>query len=299
MPGLNIDTVAAKLNYFARTSDGGKPYNYVAKQPVGVPQSNSQAEEYVLQIENVRGKEDAYSLDTSGFYFGKHAASHKSFANNEEVEKEYYPESIELIKRLTGASKVVLFDHMSSTPRPTAFKSDELATTQAIRRRVEGSSGLDPNKRGPVSRVHVDQTPLAAHNRVRRHLPEEEAEERLKHRFQIINLWRPISHPAEDWPLAVCDFRSVNWEKDLIPAELRYSDNIGETFAVKHNPEHKWKYVRGLTPEEFILIKCYDSIEDGSVAVLTPHTAFQDPTTPAGAPARESIELRALVFYDD
>ena len=43
----------------------------------------------------------------------------------------------------------------------------------------------------------------------------------------------------------------------------------------------------------------YDSIEDGSVAVLTPHTAFEDPTTPAGAPPRESIEIRALVFYDD
>ena len=41
-----------------------------------------------------------------------------------------------------------------------------------------------------------------------------------------------------------------------------------------------------------------ESIQDGSVAEFTPHTAFDDPTTPKGAPHRESIELRTLVFYD-
>ncbi|KAG7091359.1 hypothetical protein E1B28_010401 [Marasmius oreades] len=54
-----------------------------------------------------------------------------------------------------------------------------------------------------------------------------------------------------------------------------------------------------MTPEEFVLFKCYDSVEDGSVAVSTPHTAFEDPTTVAGTPPWQSIELRALVFYDD
>ena len=42
----------------------------------------------------------------------------------------------------------------------------------------------------------------------------------------------------------------------------------------------------------------FDSVQDGSVAVFTPHTGFEDPTTPKDAPFRESIELRALVFYD-
>ncbi|KAK1227411.1 hypothetical protein PQX77_009596 [Marasmius sp. AFHP31] len=281
MSGLNIDAVPAKLHYFVPPADGSKPYNYVVEPPAGVPRLNYTTEEYVLQIENVRGKEDSVSLDKSGFYFGKHPVSHTSFANDEEIKKEYYPESIELLKKLTGASKVVLFDH-------------------TVRRREAGDTPIvETDKRMPVPRVHVDQTPKAAHNRVRRHVPEEEAEELLKHRFQIINLWRPISHPALDWPLAVCDYQSVNWEKDLVPTDLKYADKDGETFTVKYNPEHKWKYVRGLTPEEIILIKCYDSIEDGSVAVLTPHTAFEDPTTPAGTLPRQSIELRALVFYDD
>ncbi|KAF9266183.1 hypothetical protein L218DRAFT_858584 [Marasmius fiardii PR-910] len=279
MPGLTADTVTAKVFYFTPPADGSKPRIYTSP-PEGVTPVNYGAIEHTMQIENVRDKEDTFTLDNAGFFFGKQAPNHKSFSTDEEIEKEYYPESIDLIKRFTGATKVVLFDH-------------------TVRRRVEGESGSDPRKRGPVPRAHVDQTPLAAHNRVRRHLPAAEAEERLKHRFQIINLWRPISHPADDWPLAVCDFRSVNWEKDLVPVDLVYPDKVGETFGVNYNPEHKWKYLRGMTPEEFILIKCYDSVEDGSVAVLTPHTAFEDPATPAGTPPRQSIELRALVFYDD
>ncbi|KAL0566805.1 hypothetical protein V5O48_015201 [Marasmius crinis-equi] len=240
---------------------------------------NFGTEERIVQFENVRGNEHIYTLDESGFYFGNHPSDYKSFRNDEEIEKEYYPESIDLIKRLTGAIKVVLFDH-------------------TVRRR-EGAPGFDPVKRGPVPHVHVDQSSSAAHSRVHRHLPEDEAEERLKRRFQIINLWRPISHPAFDWPLGLCDFRSVDREKDFVPLDLIWPDRTGQTLGVRYNPEHKWKYLKGMTPNECILIKCYDSIEDGSVAVFTPHTAFEDPTTPAGTPFRESIELRALVFYDD
>ncbi|ESK87433.1 hypothetical protein Moror_11653 [Moniliophthora roreri MCA 2997] len=280
MPAIHNDTVPASLFYFVPPTDGSKPRTYNYPPPDGVPRVNYGAVEHVVQIENVRGKEDTLTLDNAGFLFAKHASNHKEFNDDAEIEKEYYPESIEVIKKLTGATKVVLFDH-------------------TVRRRREGEDSTDPKKRGPVPRVHVDQTPLGAHNRVRRHLPEDEAAERLKHRFQIINLWRPISHPALDWPLAVCDYRSVNPKEDLVPMDLVYPDKVGEIYGVRYNPDHKWKYLRGITPEEVILIKCYDSIEDGSVAVLTPHTAFEDPSTPKGSPFRESIELRALVFYDD
>ena len=125
----------------------------------------------------------------------------------------------------------------------------------AIRRRRDDNTDLDPKKRGPAPLVHVDQTPHSAINRVRRHLATDEAEDRLKRRFQIVNLWRPISHPAFDWPLALCDFRSINYKEDLVPAELVYRDMTGETFGVKYNTSHQWKYVKGMTPSEVVLIK--------------------------------------------
>ncbi|TFY50331.1 hypothetical protein EVJ58_g11093, partial [Rhodofomes roseus] len=106
------------------------------------------------------------------------------------------------------------------------------------------------------------------------------------------------SHPAYDWPLALCDYRSVDPKTDLVATDLIYPDRKGETNSVKFNPNHKWKYLRGMTPEEFVFIKCFDSKTEDNTAVLTPHTAFQDPSTPKDAPFRESIELRLLVFYD-
>jgi len=274
------DTVKATLTYSVPPADGSKPYiNINTDTTTGVRGSNFTEESFEVEIENLRGKEDTASLDTSGSQFFRAEAKHKTFANDEEIEREYYAESIELLKKLTGASRVVLFDH-------------------TIRRNRPGEVDDSPQKRQPVPRVHVDQTSASAVARVHRHLPPGDAEALLKRRFQIINLWRPIHHIALDRPLALCDYRSIDKKADLVPTTLRYPDRDGETFSVKHNPSHKWKYLRGMEPDEIVLIKCYDSVEDGSVAVLTPHTAFEDPTTPSDAPLRESIELRALVFYD-
>ena len=103
--------------------------------------------------------------------------------------------------------------------------------------------------------VHVDQTTASASARVHRHLPAEDVPALLERRFQIINLWRPIGRPAYDWPLALCDYRSIDPNADLVPTDLVYPDRKGETNSVRFNPNHKWKYLRGMTPEEFVLIK--------------------------------------------
>lgn len=103
----------------------------------------------------------------------------------------------------------------------------------AIRRRRPGEVDDTPEKRQPVANVHVDQTTASAIARVHRHLPPTDAPSLLTRRFQIINLWRPISHAALDWPLALCDFRSVDVKKDLYPVALVYPDREpGETFGV-------------------------------------------------------------------
>ena len=113
------------------------------------------------------------------------------------------------------------------------------------------------SKRQPVTEVHVDQTLASATARVHLHLPPELVPSLLEHRFQIINLWRPIHHPAWDWPLALCDYRSIDFEKDLTPTTLRYPDRDGETLGVKYSPNHRWKYLKGMEPDEFVLIKWY------------------------------------------
>jgi hypothetical protein len=279
MSSSNYATTGS-LNYYLPPTDGSRPYHNInADSATGEHRRNWVEDCCVVDIENVRGLEDQYKLDNAGFQFGREASKHTSFLDDKYIEAEYYPECVKLIKKITGASGVVIFDH-------------------TIRRHRPGEADDNPQKRQPVSLVHVDQTTASSVARVHRHLPPSDAPMLLKRRFQIINLWRPISHAALDWPLALCDFRSVDVKKDLLPVALIYPDREGETFGVKFNEAHKWKYMRGMEPDEFVLIKCFDSVQDGSVAILTPHTGFQDPNSPEGAPLRESIEIRALVFYD-
>ena len=119
-----------------------------------------------------------------------------------------------------------------------------------------------------MPQVHVDQTTESAIARVYRHVPDD-ADELVKHRFQIINLWRPISHAAWDWPLALCDYRSVDIANDLVATTLRYPDRDGETFGVRYNPNHKWSYLKGMDPEEFVLFKWYVSALDQGESRVT------------------------------
>jgi hypothetical protein len=273
-----VSTTANLL--YSTKPDGVRAYENINADPItGERQRNVEREEKSVVIENIRGKEDSVSLDTAGFQFYKHTSKHTTFDNDEEIRREYYPESIELIKKLTGASRVELFDY-------------------TIRRRRPGEADDSPDRRQPVAQVHVDQTTASSIARVHRHLPASDAPKLLERRFQLINLWRPIANPALDWPLGLCDYRSVDYKKDTFPVALIYPEREGEIMGVKYNENHKWKYVHGMTPEEIVLIKCFDSIQDGSVAICTPHTAFSDPLTPEGTPLRQSIELRALVFYD-
>ncbi|KAG8779250.1 hypothetical protein FRC12_024505 [Ceratobasidium sp. 428] len=150
------------------------------------------------------------------------------------------------------------------------------------------------------SAIKLAHTPESAVRRVHLHISVVDVPTLLSKRFQIINLWRPIQNPAWQFPLALCDFRTVANQPggDFVASTIKYPDRDGETLAVKHNDVHRWKYLGGMTPDEFVLIKCFGSKDDGSVATFTPHTAIEDPTTPPNAPDRQSIEIRALVFYD-
>jgi len=270
-------TVTGTLRYFTPPADGSRPWTNINGDLEDPSSRNYDLVNHEFAIRDFRGAETEPTLDIEGFQFGRNEAREKDFTDDEKIKTGYYEESIELLKKLTGASKVVIFDH-------------------TIRRHRPDSKENTPDKRQPVALAHVDQTTESSRARVTRHLPASEAPALLTKRFQIINLWRPIKHRADDRPLTLCDFRSINYKEDLVPTTLKYPTHEGETFSVKYNENHRWGYLKGMTPEEIVLIKCFDS--DTNVATLTPHTSFEDPTTPKDAPLRESIELRALVFYD-
>jgi hypothetical protein len=129
-----------------------------------------------------------------------------------------------------------------------------------------------------------------------RDLLPDEAASLPRRRFAIVNVWRPIAGPLLDAPLALCDARTID-PGDFVATDLKYPDRTGEIYSVTFSPQQRWYYFPRMRRDEVVLIKCYDSAQDGR-ARFTAHGAFDDPTMPAGAPPRESIEARTLAFFD-
>jgi hypothetical protein len=269
----NLRAVEADLNYLAPTTE--RPRTYAYDPPPDVPRSTAVNTSHRVPVRDARPIATEITLDALGFGLIEHRSAVRDFYDDDEVKQVYYPETENALKDATGAARVFIFDH-------------------TVRRRVPGAEDRRDGIRQPASRVHVDHTAKSGPQRVR-DLLADEAQELLRGRVQVINLWRPIRGPLRDAPLAVCDACSVAPE-DLVPSDLIYPNRIGETYSVTYRPSHRWFYFPEMRADEALLLKCYDSKTDGR-ARFAPHTAFTDPTTPADAPPRESIELRTLVFH--
>ena len=258
-------------------NDGQTPVALVKEVGHGSDRRTGTYEEHDIVIHNGRPIADTLDLDRQGFTFQSFPTAVKDFYDEDEVRSVYYPEMEKLVKQATGCARVLVFDHTIRVDDPT----------EADARKV----------RAPVRNMHNDFTRNSAPQRVRDLLPEDEAEKRLGKRFGSINVWRPIVGPVETAPLAICGWDTLN-EDDLIPAERRYNNRIGGVLHLSHNPDQKWYYFPKMEREEVVILKCFDSLEDGT-AKWTCHGSFNDPNSPPDAAPRESIEIRTLYFYDD
>jgi hypothetical protein len=227
-----------------------------------------------MTVRNGRLFAGRLSLDEQGFIFVEHKTKVADFFDPAQLESVYYPEIEQLIKSTSGASRVVIFDH-------TLRSGDETEREAKLIRE-------------PVIQAHNDYTEWSGPNRVREILPQQ-ADELLKRRFAIIQVWRAINQPIQSNPLAIADAKSVVME-DFLLAERRYPHRIGQTYRLKYNPNHRWFYFPEMRRNEAIVFKVYESETDGR-ARFTPHTSFKDPNTPVGASARQSIEVRAFAFF--
>jgi hypothetical protein len=227
-----------------------------------------------MTVHDGRGVAGGFSLDRNGFVLVEHPTQVTDFFDAAQVERVYYPEVERLIREVSGARRVVLFDH--------TLRTGDRAEQQA--RLI----------REPVLSAHNDYTEWSGPQRVREILPAE-ADGLLQRRFAIIQVWRAINRPIESNPLAVADSESVAME-DFLVAERRYPGRVGQTYRLMYNARHRWYYFPRMRPDEALVFKVYDSEKDGR-ARFTPHTSFDDPASPPGAAPRQSIEARALAFF--
>ncbi|MBT5444364.1 MAG: hypothetical protein HOK91_16430 [Gammaproteobacteria bacterium] len=286
------NTVAAKMNFLPAALAGGPVYHTDFRTPAEEPESaGSEASEDAgpteVAVMNAHEHVDA-GLHVSGFELVHSPSAVTDFYDCELVMDTYYSECKAIAQKLTGAHTTFTFDHIIREPGQQYSGGG-----------IDGSMRKTGVERGGgyIGSVHMDYTDnttwdkyLALHG--------ERVPEDVNHVYAL-NFWRPLSPSVDDNPLAVCDARSVQ-VSDLLETVVygygaeNYSwHDIGiETFSVSAAEHQRWYYYPGMTPDDVLVIKSFDT--DGVIGTTCPHASFAHPN-PKGEP-RRSIELRVLCF---
>jgi hypothetical protein len=261
-----MPSTRAELHYLPASV--AEPATYLLNEPPpGVPRQNFETEAQPCEVADARAVQETIDLDRWGFCLAPHASA-ANLADDGEITAVFYAEARDLVAKVTGASRVIVFDH-------------------AARKRESREAA------GPVNKVHADYTEATARALFEGVL-REEAAALAGRRFCQVNLWRSVGQPVLDAPMALCAAWSAAPE-DLVRWQLRFREASGEMYLAHYREGHRWFYFPVMREDEVLVIKNYDS--DATMASYTLHSAFVDPATPDDAPARHSIELRALAIY--
>lgn len=274
-----VPAVIAPLAYLA--SSEAAPCITVWPPASGRQPERPAMERYDMRIQDCRPL--ALDLEKDGFLMHLHVTRFRDFLDEARVKAAYFPEMETLLRQLTGAIAVVIFDHNV--------------------RSASGAASGQVGVRAPVDMVHDDYTEASGPQRVKDLLEAHGLAHLRGHRAALINVWRPLHGPVVDLPLAVCAAPSVRTE-DFVATpihhymedDLQRPSHSGEIYSLRHNTAHRWYYVSNMQPDEVLIFKGYDTQATG-VARYTPHTGFAHPDRPAQFKPRESIEVRALVVY--
>ena len=254
--------------YYA--SSAGRNAKHEIDQPMNI---------VAVDVDDARGRADddaerEFGQHPSGFDLLSFTTRVNDFLDPAQIESIYEPEIVDFLKRVTGGYRVHIFDHTVRASDPDLREQKTL--------------------REPATLVHNDYTSNSGFVCLREQLGDE-AESLAQGRFQIINVWRPLTDPVEDYPLALVDARSIGSDQ-LVDTERRAPNHIGEIQLALHDPAQRWYYYSAMRPGEVLLFRTFDSI-DGGIRPCSIHTAIHLPQAPADARPRESVETRAFVFY--
>ncbi|HEY6533219.1 MAG TPA: CmcJ/NvfI family oxidoreductase [Acidimicrobiales bacterium] len=280
VPGARVRST---VNYVRNPpSEGASPLEFVTED-----ESRSTMETVPGQEVWVRDARPLPTdLDREGFVLVQHASSVVDFDAIEEeaaVDDAYTAEMTELLREVTGASFALMLGG---------------GKKRHAERAVEKLAPLANAK--PARYPHADNTDTSAVglvDMIARFVPDLDLESYS--RWALYNMWRCVSPPPQDVPLAVCDARSVRADDELTVVAVTTVRGSGDlrhdTTGYLHSPAHRWHYYPNLTAGEVVVFKAHDS--DPQRAGRVPHTAFDDATCPDDAPPRASVEMRGLALF--
>jgi hypothetical protein len=221
----------------------------------------------------------------------------QNFYDAAEVERVFYPEMEKLLLEFfPGATDALVYNH-------GVFDKD-----------YKGDVKEDQDNKDPgvntfyADLVHNDLNDNSGRVRCRelltqnlrnfgrtQHYTEAEADAKMARRFMSINLAKPMETVGQH-PFVLCAWPSFA-DQPYITSYRVYDDRVGETTRFTYRPDHEWYWFPQQQPTEVSMLKCYDSVTDGSVSRWSFHTACIDPTAPADAPCRKNVVVRSFVFF--
>ncbi len=267
--------VVANINYLGRTSE--RPL-YFSEAPDS--KSAMRLEPHDVPIADFRNRRNEARLSTTGFELIEHRSKVTDFNSDEQLWKVYLPEMHELIRAVTGAART----HV----------------TPPILRWSERERHPNRENSRPGRIVHVDYSHGSFHMGAKAHVHEDPDRERwLTRRYAAFNIWRAVSPPPQDCPLAFIDRRTTR-EADVVEGDVVTRSGNGSesrygTSFYTWNPDHRWGYFSNMTRDEVAIFLSFDSADRALPG--TPHSAFDDPTCPTDACPRASCELRAYAYW--
>lgn len=275
-----VTSVPGELHYLSRDSTLLRRFT-----APGASVNTGSYESHVVPIHNGRPVQDRFRLETHGFEIVSHRSAVSDFTAKPEVDEIYVPEVMEFVKERTGADLVI---SRGWVLRRSAAPAENASQPQA-------------------ALIHIDYSPEGAAMVADRIYAERFPDGPPYRRALATSVWRVFSPPPQDWPLALCDFRSVRDDEGR-PNQLYFVDRVpddpyapvdeskmatsGSEFHF--SPDHEWWYFPDMTRDEVLFFVFHDT--DHSRAWRVIHTAFRDPTVHAAAP-RHSIEFRTFAFF--
>lgn len=270
--------VETSLQYLS--DNVSSPVNYLGVEPPAGEPALFPKDDVSVRCYDARPVQDQFDLDKYGVILcDNRVAGIDNYYDDHQIKQVYYPSLEKLIKKVTGAKFVIVFDH--------TYRSSD--------KNQHGEMKINP----AVEEVHNDYTNDSGPERIRemtlKYAPDMDVDELMTHRYAIYNAWRSINGVIEEKPLAVCDMQSMKAD-DFVPCVLKWPHRTGYVTVVRHHDRHRWFYFSGMDEKEVLLFKCYDSEAINGLR-FTCHSAFNDPESPMHSRVRESIEARVITFY--
>lgn len=261
------------------------------------PQMIRDARRITEQLHPRLNPNTAECMDKLGIAVVEQHSACDNFYDHEQVQRVFYPEIEKLLLDFfPGATDVLVYNH-------DAFDKSNP--------RQEDQDNKDPGVNGTYANlVHNDLNDNSGRVRVRElltknlknfgrqispQLTDAEVDAKLSKRFMSINLAKPME-TVEQNPFVLCAWPSFA-DQPYITNYRLYNDRVGETTRFTYRKEHEWYWLPRQQKHEISMLKCYDSVTDGSVSRWSFHTAAIDPTVPRGAPCRKNVVVRSFVFF--